>query len=192
MDTSERFPTSAADRRIVLLGLGAAAASVATAAEAASRAQIDARADGTLSQLYATSPKARELVRRARGILIFPRILKAGFVFGGEGGEGVLRIGGRSDGYYSFVAGSFGFQLGAQAYSLAMFFMTRSALDYLRNSQGWALGGGPTIAVIDQGLAASLDTTNLSQPVYAEIFNQKGLMGGLTLNGSKITHIHPG
>lgn len=189
MDKSETSPV--ADRRIVLLGLGAAATSVGSAAQAATRGQIDARASEAMSRLYAASSKARELVRRAQGVLIFPRIYKAGFVFGAEGGEGVLRIGGRSTDYFSFVAGSFGLQIGAQAYSLAMFFMTRSALDYLRNSQGWALGGGPTIAVIDQGLAASLDTTNLSEPVLAMIFGQKGLMGGLTLNGSKITHIHP-
>ncbi|HEY1415521.1 MAG TPA: YSC84-related protein [Caulobacteraceae bacterium] len=191
MDIDDPKTPPIADRRIVLLGLGAAAASVGTAADAASRAQIDARADAAMSRLYAASPKARELVRRAQGVLVFPHNLKAGFIFGGEGGEGVLRIGGRSTEYFSFVAGSFGFQAGAQEYSLAMFFMTRAALDYLRNSQGWALGGGPEIVVVDQGLAANLDTTNLSQPVYAMFFGQKGLMGGLTLNGSKITHIHP-
>lgn len=191
MDTNEKISPPAADRRLVLLGLSAAALMGAPAAEAASRGEIDANADAAMQHLYAYSPRARELASRARGVLIFPRIIKASFIFGGAGGEGVLRIRGQSAAYFSLGAASFGFQAGAKAYSLAMFFMTRSALDYLRNSQGWALGGGPEIVVIDQGMAAGLSTTTLSQPVYAMVFAQKGLEGGISLAGSKITHIHP-
>jgi lipid-binding SYLF domain-containing protein len=183
---------AAPDRRILLLGLTAAAAvSVAPKAKAASRAEINARADEAMGRLFSYNPRARELADRARGVLIFPRIYKAGFIFGGAGGEGVLHVGGRPTAYFSIGAASFGFQAGIQAYSLAMFFMTRSALDYLRTSQGWALGGGPEITVIDQGMAAELNTRNATEPVYAMVFAQKGLMGGLSLSGSKITHIHP-
>lgn len=191
MDTHETSSSPVSDRRIVLLGLSAAAATLASGARAASRGEIDAGADAALSRLYGYSPKARELADHARGVLIFPQIVKAGFIVGGAGGEGVLRVGGRSAAYFSVGAASFGFQAGVKTFSLAMFFMTPSALDYLRNSQGWALGGGPSIVVVDQGMAVGLSTTTLSQPVYAMVFAQKGLEGGISLSGSKITHIHP-
>ncbi|HEY1561964.1 MAG TPA: YSC84-related protein [Caulobacteraceae bacterium] len=193
MDTNETPASPASDRRLVLIGLTAAAAlaSLAGGADAASRGEINANADAAMSHLFEFSPRARDLADHARGVLIFPHIVKAGFIFGGAGGEGVLRIGGRSVAYFSLGAASFGFQAGVKEYSLAMFFMTRSALDFLRNSQGWALGGGPEIVVIDQGMAAGLNTTSLSQPVYAMVFHQRGLEGGISLSGSKITHIHP-
>lgn len=192
MNTTSSLSIPAPDRRVLLLGLTAAAAvSVAPHARAASRAEIDSRADEAMSRLFSYSPRARELVEHARGVLVFPRIIKASFIFGGAGGEGVLHVGGRSVAYFSIGAASFGFQAGAKEYSLAMFFMTPSALDYLRNSEGWALGGGPEIVVIDEGMAAGLSTTTLSQPVYAMVFAQRGLEGGVSLSGSKITHIHP-
>jgi lipid-binding SYLF domain-containing protein len=181
----------APDRRTLMLGLGAAAALVGTEAQAASAAQIDASSSAALAQLYSESGKARELGRKARGILIFPSLIKAGFIVGGQGGEGALRIRGRTVGYYSLAAASFGFQAGAQKTSLAMFFITRSALDYLQQSQGWALGAGPSLTVVDQGASVSLNTTQLTQDVYAMVFGRKGLMGGIDVHGSKITHIHP-
>jgi lipid-binding SYLF domain-containing protein len=181
----------APDRRSLVLGLGAAAALVGSEAHAASAAQIDANASAALAQLYSESRKARELSRRARAILIFPSLIKAGFIVGGQGGEGALRIHGRTVGYYSLAAASFGFQAGAQKTSVAMFFITQSALDYLRKSAGWALGAGPSLTIIDQGASASLNTTNLTQDVYAMVFGRKGLMGGIDVHGSKITQIHP-
>jgi lipid-binding SYLF domain-containing protein len=189
MDTQEITPV--ADRRIVLLGLGAVALLAAPHAEAASRGEIDANASAAMSRLYEFNPRARELADHARGVLIFPNVVKAGFIVGGAGGEGVLRIDGQSAAYFSLGAASFGFQAGVKEYSLVMFFMTPSALDYLRNSQGWALGAGPEIVVVDQGMAAGLSTTTLSEPVYAMVFHQRGLEGGISLSGSKITHIHP-
>ncbi len=191
MDASQTLSSAAADRRIVLLGLGAVALLAAPHAEAASRGEIDANASAAMSRLYEFNPRARELADHARGVLIFPNIVKAGFIVGGAGGEGVLRIDGQSAAYFSLGAASFGFQAGVKEYSLVMFFMTPSALDYLRNSQGWALGAGPEIVVVDQGMAAGLSTTTLSEPVYAMVFHQRGLEGGISLSGSKITHIHP-
>jgi lipid-binding SYLF domain-containing protein len=185
------FENQQPDRRLLMLGLGAAALTASSGAEAASRAELDASASQALAQLYGESRKARELGRRARAVLIFPSLIKAGFIVGGQGGEGVLRIHGRTDGYYSLGAASFGFQAGAQKTSLALFFITQSALDYLHKSSGWALGAGPSITVIDQGASVGLSTTSLTQDVYAMVFGRKGLMGGISLNGSKITRINP-
>jgi len=183
------FDIQQLDRRLVMLSLGAALA--ASGAEAATRAQLDASADQALAQLYGESRKARELGRRSPAVLIFPSLIKAGFIVGGQGGEGVLRVHGRTDGYYSLGAASFGLQAGAQKTSLALFFVTQSSLDYLRKSNGWSLGAGPSITVIDQGASVGLSTTSLTQDVYAMVFGRKGLMGGISLNGSKITHINP-
>ena len=125
-------------------------------------------------------------------ILIFPKITKAGFLVGGQGGNGVLLMGGRPAGYFSIYAGSFGLQAGVQQFSYAQFIITRSALDYMKKSDGWAIGSGPSVVVVDEGFAKTMNTTTLSNDVYAMPFGQKGLMAGLGLEGSKITRIHPG
>jgi lipid-binding SYLF domain-containing protein len=171
----------------VLVSLGP----LATGARAATASELRASASAALRKLYANNARARELSKRARGVLVFPRILKAGFVFGGQGGEGVLFIGGKAAGYYSIGAASFGFQAGAQVYGYALFFITASALDYLKKSEGFAIGAGPSVVVVKAGAAKDFDTTNLTQDVYAISFNQEGLMGSLSLEGSKITRIHP-
>jgi lipid-binding SYLF domain-containing protein len=163
-----------------------------TDAMAASAHTINANADQALRALYATHPKARELAGRAKAILIFPRIIKAGLIIGGQGGDGVLREGGRPVGYYNIAAASFGLQAGGQRFSYALFFMNDAALDYLKKSDGWSIGSGPSVVVVDQGAAASLTSTTLSQDVYAFPFGQRGLMAGIGLEGSKITPIHPG
>jgi lipid-binding SYLF domain-containing protein len=168
------------------------AASFAPAAQAkASKAQIDRDSQAALQQLYATSPKARELGAKSRAILVFPKIVKAGLGIGGLSGNGVLLQKGRPVGYYNMSAGTWGLQAGAQKYSYAMFFITQSALDYLAKSNGWAIGSGPSVVVMDEGKAKSMSSTTLSQDVYAFPFGQKGLMAGLGLEGSKITQIHP-
>lgn len=171
----------------VLLALGP----LASTAEAATASELRASAQAALRKLYAKSARARELSKKARGVLVFPKILKAGFVFGGQGGEGVLFEGGRTSGYYSIGAASFGFQAGAQVYGYALFFITASALDYLKKSEGFAIGTGPTVVVLKAGAAKQADTTTLTQDVYAISFDQAGLMGSLSLEGSKITRIHP-
>jgi len=179
------------DRRAVIGGTVAVALVSAEAAEAASPAELDASASASLRKLYSQSERARELGRKARAILIFSKITKAGFVFGAQGGDGVLRIGGRTQGYYRIVGGSFGLQIGAQQFGYALFMISQSSVDYLRKSEGWSIGGGPTVAIIDQGAAKQPDTTTLTQDVYAMPFNQRGLMAGLNLEGAKITRIHP-
>ncbi|MBM4202089.1 MAG: twin-arginine translocation pathway signal protein [Gammaproteobacteria bacterium] len=154
-------------------------------------ADIDRSVDAALQRLYASTPKARELSRRASGILVFPGVVRAGFIGGAKFGTGALRERGRTSGYYHVVAGSYGLQAGVQSYDYAMFFMTRKALDYLKESQGWEVGSGPTLVVVDSGIANAMTTTTLRSDVYAFISSQRGLMAGLGLQGSKITRFEP-
>lgn len=181
-------------RRSLLTALaaaGGAAVLIPGTARAASGRQIAADAQRALRHLYATNPKARELGSRAKAILVFPKIVKAGLVIGGQGGDGALLENGRVRGYYNIGAASFGLQIGAQTFSYALFFMNDAALKYLESSDGWSIGSGPSVVVVDKGAAASLTSTTLSQDVYAFPFGQQGLMAGIGLEGSKITHINP-
>ena len=181
-------------RRLLLLGMLGVPAGLAMApgvASAASARDIDRNATAALSRLYSAQPKARNLGQKAVAILIFPRIIKAGFIVGGQSGDGVLRKGGRSVGYYNISAASFGLQAGGQSFSYALFFMNNDALSYLDKSDGWSIGSGPSVVVVDKGMAASMTSTTLTQDVYAMPFGQKGLMAGLGLEGSKITRITP-
>lgn len=134
----------------------------------------------------------RSLGERAKAILVFPQIVKAGFMIGGQTGNGALLVNGNATQYYNISAVSFGLQAGAQAFSYALFFMSDQALQYLQSSHGWAIGSGPSVVVLDKGAAASITSTTLSQDVYAVPFGQQGLMAGIGLNGSKITRIYPG
>jgi lipid-binding SYLF domain-containing protein len=180
-------------RRMLLVTLPIVAAGARVgSAYAASASKINSEADQALRKLYATEAKAVDLSRRAKGILIFPRITKAGLIIGGQSGDGVLRVGGRSRAYYNISAVSFGLQAGGQTFSYAMFLMTDNAIDYLNKSDGWQLGSGPSVVLVDKGAAASMTTTTLTQDVYAFAFGQSGLMAGLGLEGSKITKINPG
>lgn len=181
-----------ARRRVCLIAASAGFWSLLRAdAWAASAREIDREADTKLRALYTANPGARQLGQRARGILVFPRIVKGGFILGGQSGDGVLLVSGRKAAYYNISAASFGLQAGVQSFSYVLFFMNDPALDYLRRSDGWAIGSGPTVVVADQGMARSLTSTTLTQDVYAFPFGQKGLMAGLGLEGSKITAIDP-
>jgi lipid-binding SYLF domain-containing protein len=166
------------------------AAAVATPFVAhASEPALDRDAAAALRQLYAQQPIAKELGRKARAILVFPTILKAGFMFGGAIGNGVLLRGGQPAGYYNSVAASYGFQAGLQTYGYALFFMTDAALQALDATRGFELGVGPSIVVVDEGIARSLTTSTLRDDVYAFVFSQRGLMAGAGIQGSKITRI---
>jgi lipid-binding SYLF domain-containing protein len=179
-------------RRTMLVGsLGLAGGLVPLAAEAASRAELNADGRRALAKLEGSEPKARRVARQARAVLVFPQILKAGLVFGGQTGNGVLFVGGTPEGYYNLSGGSWGLQIGGQTFGFALYFMNQDALRYLRKSEGFSVGTGPSIVVVGTGAGAQVDTTTLSQDVYAFPFNQKGLMADLTLQGTKITRIHP-
>ena len=153
--------------------------------------KIDRDATKALADLYTKTPKAKELGMKAKGILIFPGIVKAGFIFGGQYGDGVLRKNGKTVEFYNSVAFSYGLQAGLQKFAYAMFFMTEPALNYLNKSSGWEVGAAPNITIIDKGLAGALSTTTLQNAIYVFYFSQKGLMGGLGLQGTKITRIEP-
>jgi len=159
--------------------------------DATAAARLDRDVDAALRNLYDTTPAARNLARRAKGILVFPGVVKAGFIGGAQYGTGALRKHGRTVAYYNLVAGSYGLQAGVQSFDYAMFFMTDSALDYLDRSEGFEVGVGPSVVVVDAGIAKSLTTTTAQDDVYAFIFAQQGLMAGLGVQGSKITRINP-
>lgn len=156
---------------------------------AASPQGLDPDVQAALSSLYQTTPAAKTLAASAKGILVFPKIVKAGFIVGAQYGEGELLVNGGPAGYYNIAAASYGFQAGVQGFAYAMFFMTDSALGYLDNTAGFEIGMGPSIVVVDAGKAKSLTTTTGREDVYAFIFGQKGLMAGVGLQGSKITRI---
>jgi lipid-binding SYLF domain-containing protein len=158
---------------------------------AASAREIDRSATQTLTTLYHKTPAAKALGNKAVAVLVFPSIVKAGFIIGGQFGDGALRKHGATVAYYRSVAASYGLQAGAQSFGYVLFFMDEGSVQYLDNSDGWELGSGPSLVVVDEGFAKSFSTTTLQKGVYAFIFNQKGLMGGLGLQGSKITKINP-
>jgi lipid-binding SYLF domain-containing protein len=156
---------------------------------AGSMPQLDRDVDAALANLYAGTPGARSLERRGKAILVFPNIIKAGFLFGAQYGDGALRRRGKTVGYYNSVAASYGFQAGLQAFGYVLFFMSDSALRYLDESGGFELGVGPSVVVLDAGQAAALTTTTMQSEIYAVIFDQTGLMAGVGIQGSKISRI---
>ena len=173
----------------VLLLAATVALMHAPEAVAASRQELNRDGIQALQSLYAKNPAARLLGEKARAVLVFPNIVKAGFMFGGQIGEGVLFKGGKPSAYYNSVAASYGLQAGVQVFGYALFFMNDGALKYLDSSEGFEVGVGPSIVVVDAGIGKSITSTTISQDVYAFIFDQKGLMGGIGVQGSKITRI---
>lgn len=174
---------------LAAMALILASGPVAQPASAATAAELNAEGNAALARLYSQSDRAKRYAKDARAILVFPKILKAGLVVGGQGGEGVLFVRGKPVRYYKIAAASFGLQAGGQTFSYALFLMNDKALNYLNKNDRWAIGSGPSVVVIDKGKAMSTTTTTLTQDVYAMPFGQKGLMAGLGLEGSKITRI---
>lgn len=169
--------------------LGESAASSSSASNS-SHAQLEQSARAALAQLYSSTPRARELGDRSVAILVFPGILKAGLMFGGSGGNGVLfSREGRVLGYYNASAISYGLQIGAQSFSEAMFLTKPEAMNYLNSSDGWSIGAGPSVVFADSGMARDLSSTTLRSDVYAFVFGQVGLMAGMGVQGQKITRL---
>lgn len=176
---------------VCCLALLVVAVSLPQTALAATASEINRDVDIALKDLYKTTPAAKKMAGIAKGILVFPDIIKGGFIIGGQYGEGALRVGGKTKGYYRTIAASYGLQAGAQKFGYALFFLSDDDLKYLENSDGWELGVGPTIVVMDEGAARTFSTTTARSGVYAFFFDQKGLMAGLGIQGSKITKIQP-
>jgi lipid-binding SYLF domain-containing protein len=159
-------------------------------ADAASKAKIDRRVTKAIANFKDDIGGANDVLARSVGVLVFPSVKKAGIGIGGEYGEGALLVGGKTAGYYSTAAASIGFQLGAQARTQILCFLEQSALDKFRASDGWEIGVDGSVAVVTLGAGGTIDTTSLNQPIVAFIFNNKGLMYNLSLEGSKISKIH--
>lgn len=176
------------------LSLSSCANGPVTQANAAntSKSQLTADARAALRRLYATNPKARDLGSRAKAVMVFPNILKGGLMVGGMAGNGALVWGnGSIREFYQTAGVSYGLQAGIQSYGYALFLMDDRAINSINSTDGWEVGSAPSLVVLDQGMAASLSTTTLNKSIYAVFFNQQGLMGGLGLQGSKITRIYP-
>ena len=210
------MPSYRSARSVVLLAAGLSVASLATGQQApaagappptpaqappANAAPPAAKAPATalsrdsqaaLKKLYAQSPAAKALGERASAILVFPNIRKAGFVVGGQYGEGTLIKGGKPAGYYSTTGLSYGLQAGAQKFGYALFFMNDNAVSQLDKADGFEVGVGPSVVVVDQGMAKNVTTTTTREDIYAFVFGQKGLMAGLGIQGNKIARITPG
>ena len=177
----------------ILAAASVLALGVPNQASAASATPQDLDRDSrqALQLLYKTNPLAKDLSHKAKAILIFPNIIKAGLVFGGSYGEGELVSGSTVDGYFNSIGASWGLQAGAQSYGYVVFLMTNKAVKYIHETHGWEIGVGPTVVVVDEGVAKNLSSSTMKDDAYAFIFDQQGLMAGISLEGTKISHIHP-
>jgi lipid-binding SYLF domain-containing protein len=164
-------------------------AAVTSANAATTKEELNTDSEQALGTLIKTNPNAADLAKRAKAVLIFPNIVKAGFVFGGAYGEGILKQDAKVDGYYNSITASFGWQIGAQSYGYVVFLMSDKAVRYIHQTQGWEIGTGPTVVVVNEGVAKNLSSSTLKDDAYAFIFDQQGLMASLSLEGTKIFRI---
>jgi lipid-binding SYLF domain-containing protein len=153
---------------------------------AARRANIDSSVDLALQELFRQVQGSRELVNQARGVLVFPDVLRAGFMFGASHGQGALRVGGTTRSYHSTTSGSFGIQAGAQSSAVFLLFMTQDALDRFQNSSGWQIGADASVTMISVGANAAISTATAQQPVIGFVLSNRGLMAGISMDGTRI------
>lgn len=180
---------SSLSRRGFVLGVGATVAACSATGRGSRNQRIDQRVDAAIQFMYDKIPGTRDLADRSVGMLVMPVITKAGFGVGGAYGEGALRIGGATVGYYSLSQGSWGLQIGAQQYAQVLFFMTSEALADFRASEGWAIGADAEVTVKDQGGRIGVDSTNVLSPIIGVVFGQAGLIVGAQFEGTKYTPI---
>ena len=160
-----------------------------TSAKTASADNLISESRHALQQLVAQNPAAAKANSKAAAILVFPDVVKAGLIFGAQGGQGILFIHGQPSGRYRTVAASYGLQAGVQKYGYALFLMNQQAVNWVNNTHGWEIGSGPSVVIVDKGMARSFTTDTLHSGIYAFTFDQQGLMAGLGLQGSKIMRI---
>lgn len=159
-------------------------------AVAASADELNRDAKQALETLYQHNPVAKEISTKAKAVLVFPNVIKAGLIFGGSYGEGVLLIDMKPVDYYNTVTASWGLQAGAQSYGYIVFLMNNNSINYLQDTKGWEFGVGPTVVVINEGIAKNLSTSSLKDDAYAFIFDQQGLMASFSIEGTKISVIN--
>ncbi len=158
-------------------------------AMAASAEDLNKDAQQALAALYKTNPVTETISKKSRAVLVFPKIVKAGLVFGGSYGEGVLMKNGAVSEYYNSVSASWGWQAGAESYAYVVFLMSDKAVRYLAKSNGWEFGVGPSLVLVNEGVAKNLSTSTLKDDAYAFITDQQGLMASLSIEGTKISRI---
>ena len=166
----------------LIVGMPVLATACSSLPDEVSRQDIDAQSTQALNKLKADNSAARAIANQSRAVLVFPSIVKAGLGVGGAFGEGEMRKGGA-------VTGSWGLQAGAQQYGYAVFLMNDDAVKYVEDSDGWEIGVGPTVVLVNAGVAENLSTSTLKEDAYAFIFDQKGLMAGVSIEGTKITKL---
>jgi len=182
-------------RSFLAAGLLAALATACTTTSstggdpAARRTSIDSSVDSALSKLYAQVPGSRELTGMAKGVLVFPSVVSAGLGVGGSYGQGALRVGGKTDGYYSTTAASVGLLAGADSKAVYVLFMTQEALDKFRASRGWTAGADASVTMLKVGASAAVDTQTAQQPVVGYALSNAGLMANLSLDGTKVNKL---
>jgi lipid-binding SYLF domain-containing protein len=174
----------------MLVAVTTFSAGLLSGAYAATPSDLNKDSNEALQRLIKSNPAAANIASKAKAVLIFPSIVKAGLIFGGAYGEGELLQGATIDGYYNSVTGSWGLQAGAQSYGYVVFLMNDKALKYIHETHGWEIGVGPTVVVVNEGVAKNLSSSTLKDDAYAFIFDQQGLMASLSIEGTKISHIH--
>jgi lipid-binding SYLF domain-containing protein len=183
-------------RRITLafsvIGILGGAPLPAAANDASDRAAIDRDVNNAIANMYKSVPGSKELAAKSKGMLIFPSVVKAGVVVGGQYGKGALRVQNRTVAYYSTAAASFGLQLGAQERSMAFLFMTNDALSRFEKSNGWDAGGDASVALLKQGANSAINLSTENHPVVALIYGNTGLMADLSLEGTKVSKLDIG
>jgi lipid-binding SYLF domain-containing protein len=175
---------------IAVVATGCTVSGSGTGDPAARRKAIDASVDSALSTLFQQVPDSRDLVGRAAGVLVFPNVMEAGFVFGASRGQGALRVGGKTASYHATTSGSFGLQAGAQSTAVFVLFMTQDALQRFQNSNGWTVGADASVTLITAGANAQVTTTTAQQPVIGYVLSNRGLMAGITLDGARVTKLN--
>lgn len=170
-------------------GLGLLLVAAALLPTPRASASLTSESRVALRQLVAQNPAARKVSQNAMAVLVFPDVVKAGFLIGGQGGEGTLFVHGNAAGHYRTAAASYGLQAGVQKFGYALFFMNQKALDWVNAAHGWSIGSAPSLVVVDKGVARTINSETLHSGIYAFTFDQQGLMAGMGIQGSKITRL---
>ena len=160
-------------------------------ARAATKKEINASVDVAVDRFVQDVKGGEEFLKAAKGVLVIPRVMQAGFIVGGKYGDGALRIGGKSVGYYNLAAGSVGLQIGAQEFNILLCFMDEAVLNKFKGSKGWQVGVDGSVALVNMGAGGSVDTTKLKEPIVGFVYGQQGLMADISLEGLKFTKINP-
>jgi len=174
---------------VMVVASGCTTSGSGTGDPAARRKAIDASVDSSLSTLFQQVPGSQDLVNRAAGVLVFPNVMEAGFIFGASRGQGALRVGGKTVSYHATTSGSVGFQAGAQSTAVILLFMTQDALQRFQNSRGWTVGADASVTLLTVGAQAQMTTATAQQPVIGYVLSNRGLMAGVSLDGARVTRL---